>query len=86
MIGVPAETAFMISDMPPMFSRSLTQAGHVQRFFISPSGDHGWDVREERDSRVVRHIHLTDWHRVERARSVFTLKIGLLRRSGWTES
>jgi hypothetical protein len=70
----------------PMFARSLTHAGHVQRFSIAPSRDHGWDVREERDSQVVRHTHLTDWHRVERARSVFTLKIDLLESTGWTES
>jgi hypothetical protein len=69
-----------------MFVKKLTQGGHVQRFSIAPSRAHGWDVREERDSKVVRQSHLTDWHRVERARSVFTLKIGLLRSSGWTES
>ena len=35
-------------------------------------------------SAIARQSHVTDWHRVERARSMFTLKIGLLRSSGWT--
>jgi hypothetical protein len=27
----------------------------------------GWEIREERDNRVVRVTHHTDWHRVERS-------------------
>jgi hypothetical protein len=33
----------------------------------------GWDLREERDNRVVRHMNYTDWHRVERAIQVIEL-------------
>jgi hypothetical protein len=33
---------------------------------------HGWDVKEEEDSQVVRRIHCTDWHRVERVVAIFT--------------
>ena len=36
----------------------------------------GWDVKEEKDSRVVRRIHCTDWHRVERAVAIFALHQG----------
>jgi hypothetical protein len=34
----------------------------------------GWDVREERDSRVVRQITYRDWHRVERVMQAFELE------------
>jgi hypothetical protein len=30
-------------------------------------GREGWEVREEENDRVVRRMHFTDWHRVERA-------------------
>ena len=33
----------------------------------------GWDVKEEEDSNVVRRVHCTDWHRVERAIAIFAL-------------
>jgi hypothetical protein len=36
----------------------------------------GWDVKEEEDSQVVRRIHCTDWHRVERAVAIFALHQG----------
>jgi len=26
----------------------------------------GWEVREVRDSQIVRHMRMSDWHRVER--------------------
>jgi hypothetical protein len=35
---------------------------------------HGWDVREEDGSRIVRHATYTDWHRVERALAIFNLQ------------
>jgi hypothetical protein len=31
----------------------------------------GWWVREVRDYKVVRLIHYTDWHRVERSVQLF---------------
>jgi len=30
-------------------------------------GQHGWEVKEERDNVVVHRATYTDWHRVERA-------------------
>ena len=26
----------------------------------------GWEVQEVRDSQVIRQVHMSDWHRVER--------------------
>ena len=34
----------------------------------------GWEVREEHDSKVVRQVSYTDWHRVERAVQAISLK------------
>ena len=50
-----------------MFAKELRQAGHTKRFTISQAGSEGWEVRVEQDSQVVRRVHYTDWHRVERA-------------------
>jgi hypothetical protein len=41
-------------------------AGHTRRVTVVRSGV-GWEIREERDSRIVRTTRHTDWHRVERA-------------------
>jgi hypothetical protein len=75
----------MVVDPRPMFSRRLTQAGHVHQFSIA-SSDTGWEVREEHDSTVVRRTIYTDWRRVERAQSLFALRAHQLERTGWTES
>ena len=56
-------------------TREKTQAGHTLRFTVT-RGDVGWDVREERDSRVVRTANYTDWHRVERAIRMFEVSDG----------
>jgi hypothetical protein len=40
--------------------------GHTRRVTVTRSGV-GWEIREERDSEVVRTSRHTDWHRVERA-------------------
>jgi hypothetical protein len=68
----------------PMFSfvKRLRNADHIRRYSIVPTGS-GWEVREEQDSRVVRQVHYTDWHRVERARRAFTLEVSNLREQGW---
>jgi hypothetical protein len=55
-----------------MLTREFAHAGHVTRVTITRS-DVGWDLREERDNRVVRHMNYTDWHRVERAIQVIEL-------------
>lgn len=33
----------------------------------------GWFVREVRDSKIIRQVRMSDWHRVERV-----LKLGVL--------
>ena len=70
----------------PMFSKSLSRAGHVHRFVISACAPAGWEVREERDSTVVKQVCLTDWHRVERARTLFSMRALLLQNAGWVEA
>lgn len=67
------------------FHKSLRKAEHIRRYSITP-GAAGWEVREERDSRVVRHQHYQDWHRVERAERVFSIEIASLREQGWREA
>jgi len=66
-----------------MFAKELHNEGHVKRFSIRENGNDGWDVREEQDDRVLRHVRYTDWHRVERALNVFALQIGQLEDRGW---
>ena len=41
-------------------------AGQTRRVTVTRSGV-GWEIREEKDSQVVRTSRHTDWHRVERA-------------------
>jgi len=55
-----------------MLTREFVQAGHTKRVVVTRSHA-GWDLREERDDRVVRKVNYTDWHRVERALQVFEL-------------
>lgn len=55
-----------------MIIREYVAAGHVNRFTLL-RGRLGWDVREERDNKVVRRVNYTDWHRVERALHAFEL-------------
>lgn len=70
----------------PMFAKELTNAGHVQKFIIDALGRDGWEVREEHDHRVVRQTRYTDWHRVERARQVFSVRASLMTDKGWVEA
>ncbi len=66
-----------------MFARHLTHDGHSRRFSIAPAADRGWEVRDEHDSQVLRHVCYDDWHRVERARMEFLFQTAQLERSGW---
>jgi hypothetical protein len=70
-------------DLNQMFTRELTQAGHVRRFTIRPAGGFGWEVREERDSQVVRRVRYDDWHRVERAIVAMRQQVLELEENGW---
>jgi hypothetical protein len=76
---------FMQTDTHPMFAKHLTNAGHTHRFLIVHAGPSGWEVREEHDSQVVRRARYTDWHRVERARQMFSLRASRLTDDGWVE-
>ena len=69
-----------------MFAKELRQAGHTKRFTISEAGSEGWEVRVEQDSEVVRRVHYTDWHRVERAVLMMSLQVSELEDNGWLES
>ena len=66
-----------------LFSKELRFAGHVRRFLINRLGREGWEVLEEQDRQVVKKVHYTDWHRVERALSLFNMEIGQLESEGW---
>ena len=68
-----------------MFATALTQAGHVTRFTITDAGYHGWELRVEQDSKIVRRVRYRDWHRVERALTVITQQISELKAGGWRE-
>ena len=67
-----------------MFAKELRQEGHTRKFSIKERGPDGWEVREEQDELVLKQICYTDWHRVERALSIFTLQIGELEGRGWS--
>jgi hypothetical protein len=57
-----------------MIKREYTfDDGQVARFSVSRNTEAGWEVREERDDRLVRRTRYTDWHRVELAMQVFEL-------------
>ena len=66
------------------FSRKLQYLDHTRRYSIAATVD-GWEVREERDSKVVRQERYDDWHRVERARRSITSELDDLRSKGWAE-
>jgi hypothetical protein len=66
------------------FSRTLQYLEHTRRYSIAAT-EGGWEVREERDSQVVRQAKYQDWHRVERARRSITIELKELREKGWAE-
>jgi hypothetical protein len=68
-----------------MFRKELTQAGHTTRFTVTEAGPLGWEVTVEQDSRVVRQVCYTDWHRVERALMRLTHQVVKLEEQGWRE-
>jgi hypothetical protein len=67
-----------------MFSKSLRNHEQIRRYSISVTAT-GWEVREERDSEVVKKIQYQDWHRVERARKSIAMELDTLQRNGWSE-
>jgi hypothetical protein len=65
-----------------MFSKSLRNQHQTLRFSIDATPA-GWEVREERDSQVVKRVQYQDWHRVERARRSISIELDALQRKGW---
>ncbi len=66
------------------FVKRLRNNQHTRRFSIATTGS-GWEVREERDSQVVRRTALSDWHRVEQARRLINRESASLENEGWLE-
>ncbi len=66
-----------------MFAKTLTHEGHIREYSVRNLGLEGWEVREERDRRVVRQTCYTDWHRVERAMAIFSIEAATLEEHGW---
>ena len=69
-----------------MYTRLLQKASHTRKFTITSTGESGWEVRDEKDSEVVRRVSYRDWHRVERAKMTFALEAATLEESGWDEA
>lgn len=69
-----------------MYLRLLRKAEQTRRFTIIDTEPSGWEVREERDSRVIRRVRYNDWHRVERARAAFAIEAASLADAGWVEA
>lgn len=67
-----------------MFSKSLRNQQQTLRYSINAT-ETGWEVKEERDSRIVKTVHYHDWHRVERARRSIAIELDALREQGWRE-
>jgi hypothetical protein len=66
------------------FVKSVRNQQQTRRYSIAATNA-GWEVREERDSKVVRTEHYHDWHRVERARRSIAMELNALRDKGWRE-
>ena len=66
------------------FDKSLRYLDKTRRYSIATT-ETGWEVREERDSEIVRKVHYHDWHRVERARRFNSIELDVLQRQGWSE-
>lgn len=67
-----------------MFSKSLRNQQQTLRYSINAT-ESGWEVKEERDSQVVKTVQYQDWHRVERARRSISIELDALQERGWRE-
>jgi hypothetical protein len=74
----------MTSSLSPLFVKQLKQAGKMVRFSILPAQG-GWELLEESDTQILRQVKVSDWHRVERARDVWSLRALTLLEAGWVE-
>ena len=66
------------------FEKHLRYLDQTRRYSIVPSKT-GWEVREERGTKVVRQELYRDWHRVERVRRSIVSEMDALREEGWRE-
>lgn len=66
------------------FEKHLRYLDQTRRYSIVPAST-GWEVREERDSEVVRKELYRDWHRVERVRRSMVTELDELRAEGWRD-
>ena len=66
------------------FTKKLQHLDHTLHYSIVIT-DEGWELREERDSQLVRQAHFQDWHRVERATRTIAIELDDLRTQGWAE-
>jgi uncharacterized protein (DUF3084 family) len=72
-----------IKDEMDAFTKQVQFLDHTRRYSISVTAD-GWEVREERDSEVVRQTQYHDWHRVERVQRLIANELNDLQAQGWT--
>jgi len=68
-----------------IFSKHLRHENHTHAFMVNEADEHGWEVREEEDNRIVKRAWLHDWHRVERVITRYMAEDVQLRLAGWTE-
>ena len=68
-----------------MYARTLRKAHDIRRFTIHQAGPTGWEIRDEQNDAVLRHVRYTDWHRVERAQRAFQCEAATLHAAGWTD-
>ena len=69
-----------------MYQSSFKFDRQTRQFTIRYSEQHGWEVLDAADARVVRRAVYQDWHRVERAMAMIKYQEALLRQAGWRES
>jgi len=65
------------------YTKKLQFHEHTRHYSISVTMD-GWEVREVRDSEVVRQAHYQDWHRVERVQRSIANELDHQQAQGWT--
>jgi hypothetical protein len=82
-VFTPADLGLGYRSIRDMFTKELHQQGYTRKFTVSDRRRDGWEIRAEEDNRVLKQAVYTDWHRVERALSLFTLEIGELESRGW---
>ena len=65
-----------------MFEMRVRHEGRTRRFEVREQAG-VWEVSTEEDSRVVRKVQYSDWHRVERAMMSIRLEVSALEQQGW---